>query len=586
MSEGFPQMVEEHEPVDLAMDSELGDPQSFRARNFSMTSVRSNLLTHSWDRPGIYEIPDLCSYIMSTPPTPITHLKWCKNRDGVKHEFLLLKVERPDSGGTVWLRLERRLHENARAVKLCGDVSRLFDASRSQIQVEAEFTVRPLLQRLGVLLSILMEYSSYYKLYSENCYFFCAVVYENSRVNGAEGTNKKAYGHVAVSLFIALVFALGVDSTIDGPVTSSPLLMERLPNSVSVAQQPGQTVPKHPPSSLDISDVHIVQASSEQNGVSIWRTDPTHAFQGPLTHTTETLQKDCRFRILVVGKSGVGKSSLINAVFGAKNLTRTSDYAMKHDIDQELTFDDNRHLILHDSEGFFDGDIKNLQTVQEFIKRRSAERELKDRLHAIWLCCEVPVSGGRLFELGDEILLKDDSIKGILIGSLETGVSMLTVGDVSSCIPQVPIIVVFTKYDQLVIRKKADLARSLGHGGVEWERQAKETAAEAVKVSCEKPLNAVAGNKYTWTEVSNRDEYKDTIERLINLTMNSLLGVPAKATNPKTQATTGKENADRQYGSLKVEECDLLMRCHDDQGSDTLRTSKLAKNSVKSLSIL
>ncbi|KAF9505331.1 hypothetical protein BS47DRAFT_1354063 [Hydnum rufescens UP504] len=49
--------------------------------------------------------------------------------------------------------------------------------------------------------------------------------------------------------------------------------------------------------------------------------------------------------------------------------------------------------------------------------------------------------------------------------------------------PQVPIIVVFTKYDQLVIQKKFSLAESLADDRVEWERRAKETATEAVKVS-------------------------------------------------------------------------------------------------------
>ncbi|KAF9516298.1 hypothetical protein BS47DRAFT_672462 [Hydnum rufescens UP504] len=133
-------------------------------------------------------------------------------------------------------------------------------------------------------------------------------------------------------------------------------------------------------------------------------------------------------------QSGMGKSSLINAVFRVNNLTKTSDdHAIEHDIDQEFTSDDNHGLILHDSQGFVGGDTGNLRTVQEFIKR-SAERELKDRLHAIWLCCEIPVSGGRVFELGDEILLKDNANKGIVIASLETGVPV-EVGNVPSCIP-------------------------------------------------------------------------------------------------------------------------------------------------------
>ncbi|KAF9511531.1 hypothetical protein BS47DRAFT_1168291 [Hydnum rufescens UP504] len=154
--------------------------------------MRSNLFTHSWRRPATYNIGDLSSYIASTPRSRITRLKWCKNRNGLKHEFLLLEVERPEDGNTLWLRLERRLHENASLLKtisspvpsgdtakICSHVAPLFDAPYSQVQVETEFTVPPVLQRLGNLLSSLKENSPDYKLPSENCYFFCAVIYED-----------------------------------------------------------------------------------------------------------------------------------------------------------------------------------------------------------------------------------------------------------------------------------------------------------------------------------------------------------------------------------------------------------------------
>jgi hypothetical protein len=80
-------------------------------------SVSSNLFTHSWHRPATYNIGDLSSYIASTPRSRITRLKWCKNRNGLKHEFLLLEVERSEDGNTLWLRLERRMHENASVLK-------------------------------------------------------------------------------------------------------------------------------------------------------------------------------------------------------------------------------------------------------------------------------------------------------------------------------------------------------------------------------------------------------------------------------------------------------------------------------------
>ncbi|KAF9510372.1 hypothetical protein BS47DRAFT_1348051, partial [Hydnum rufescens UP504] len=266
-------------------------------------------------------------------------------------------------------------------------------------------------------------------------------------------------------------------------------------------------------------------------------TNPTNVPQdsSPLRPTTDTLLEDSSARVASLGSGSSlwENQRVINAVFGVDNLTRTSnDHSIQHDIDQPLAPDDNHRLILRDSQGFLGGDIKNLKTVQEFIKRKGAERELKDRLHAIWLCCEIPVSGGRIYERGDEILLQDDTNKRILIGSRETGVSTLTLGD-------------------LVIQKKFSLAESLADDRAEWECRANKTATEATKVSCEKPLNAVASNRHAWTEVSAKDEYKDTIQRLINLTMNSILGVPTKATDPKTQAPTGEGAADSEPPNLE-----------------------------------
>jgi len=257
-------------------------------------------------------------------------------------------------------------------------------------------------------------------------------------------------------------------------------------------------------------------------GQSSASTDPAIDSQdtSPLRPTTDSVLGQSKFRVLVVGKSGVGKSSLINAVFRANDLTRPSaNRAVEHDIDQELTSPDNDRLILHDSQGFVGGDIRNLRTVQDFIKRKSAEREPKDRLHAIWLCCEIPSAGGRVFEEGDEILLKDEA-------------------------NNVPIIVVFTKYDRLVMRKKKSLASTLGTNKAQWEHGSEEAAMQDVKLKCEKPLITVAGNRHAWTQFSTTDVYKDTIEKLIELTMNSIVSVPTEAVLPNTQTSTGEGTLD------------------------------------------
>ncbi|KDR68939.1 hypothetical protein GALMADRAFT_28592, partial [Galerina marginata CBS 339.88] len=67
------------------------------------------------------------------------------------------------------------------------------------------------------------------------------------------------------------------------------------------------------------------------------------------------------------------------------------------------------------------------ETVREFIQQRSQqELLLKDRIHGLWLCTETPTAGGRVFEVGDEMLLE-------LAHKTE-----------------IPVVVVFTQYDRLV----------------------------------------------------------------------------------------------------------------------------------------
>ncbi|KAF8333257.1 uncharacterized protein EI90DRAFT_648846 [Cantharellus anzutake] len=55
-------------------------------------------------------LADICSYIQSTPDahlSPIKELVIRKERDGVQHEFLLLRVANP-TGDEFWIRLERK----------------------------------------------------------------------------------------------------------------------------------------------------------------------------------------------------------------------------------------------------------------------------------------------------------------------------------------------------------------------------------------------------------------------------------------------------------------------------------------------
>jgi hypothetical protein len=56
----------------------------------------------------------------------------------------------------------------------------------------------------------------------------------------------------------------------------------------------------------------------------------------------------------------------------------------KHNIEHELMFSSHKGYVFHDSCGFEGGSKDELKAVQDFVRQRSRERLLKDRLHAIW----------------------------------------------------------------------------------------------------------------------------------------------------------------------------------------------------------
>ncbi|KAF8994924.1 hypothetical protein BDQ17DRAFT_1047689 [Cyathus striatus] len=172
-----------------------------------------------------------------------------------------------------------------------------------------------------------------------------------------------------------------------------------------------------------------------------------------------------RFCILVVGNTGVGKSSLVSSVFNIS----LNDTDIAHgregraNIEFGYTSSDNPRFILHDSQGFAPGSTANWDIVERFIRNRSSVAELKDRIHAIWLCIETPRTGSRLLQTGDEKLL-------LLAKELN-----------------IQILAVFTKFDMLVNEhiRRARRARAPDSGAREMAEKEFENRIQNFKASAQ-----------------------------------------------------------------------------------------------------
>jgi hypothetical protein len=86
----------------------------------------------------------------------------------------------------------------------------------------------------------------------------------------------------------------------------------------------------------------------------------------------------------------------------------------EHDIEHELIFSRHDGYVFHDSRGFEAGSEDELMILQDFVRRKSQARKLKDRLHAIWFVSfwAYSTAGSQKFAL--QVLRSDGQLSPIV----------------------------------------------------------------------------------------------------------------------------------------------------------------------------
>ncbi|KAH8822456.1 hypothetical protein DL96DRAFT_351850 [Flagelloscypha sp. PMI_526] len=218
-----------------------------------------------------------------------------------------------------------------------------------------------------------------------------------------------------------------------------------------------------------------------------------------LESSFDQIHKQCnRARLLVVGKTGVGKTSLIKAVFKVESLSASHGKRGESDINAEITSNTNPYFVIHDSKGYEPADTTIYNELVAFINDRVTRTELSEKIHMVWMCIATPCAGARVLEYGTEQIIK-------------------------LCVENnLPFLVVFTKYDELegecfmAILDSESMPCENPEDEAEIERVAAKDAIKERKNLCADFVRRYPKVRYEY--VSTYEGHEATLSKLVKLT--------------------------------------------------------------------
>ena len=136
-------------------------------------------------------------------------------------------------------------------------------------------------------------------------------------------------------------------------------------------------------------------------------------------------------RILVVGRSGCGKTTLIRLIVGKEGPCHLGDQAVAGDQDIRkewrcLQDEGLPELVIHDSNGMDVRGEENLQTVKQFIEERQKRNEESERINLIWY----------VFSASDNRFADDCNLMGIVADSAIPVLLIMTYNDIPELVEQ------------------------------------------------------------------------------------------------------------------------------------------------------